>query len=39
MYLKQNMYLKKFDAYNLPKNKKYVKNVVYKDIIRDGILE
>ena len=28
-----------FDAYNLPKNKKYVKNVVYKDIIRDGTLE
>ena len=28
-----------FDAYNLPKNKKYIKYVVYKDIIRDGTLE
>ena len=40
---KQHIYVwaeqSQFDAYNLPKNKKYVKNVVYEDIIRDGTLE
>ena len=28
-----------FDACNSPKDKNYVKNIIYEDIIRDGTLE